>query len=113
MTRFLPISVVALVACSAAPVRPMPPPVVATPVETLPARPAVAPFEQPDLPQPVDLALAVTGTELRLHVLERHDTPVVELRWVLPGGRAHEQAGDRKSTRLNSSHITTRMPSSA
>jgi zinc protease len=41
-------------------------------------------------PELVQLPVTVTVGGLDLVAMERHDTPAVFLRWVLPGGRAHE-----------------------
>ena len=68
-----------------------------------PVRPSV---EGPIASQwPAEEALLVGGPELgkgvQVHVVQRHDSPAVFLRWIIPGGRALEMTGkDAKDGKL-------------
>src|SRR3546814_4127955 len=60
--------------------------------------PKVDTFPELDFP---DLQHATLANGSKLILAERHEIPVVQMRYLFDGGYASE---DRKSTRLNSSH---------
>src|SRR3712207_9269903 len=82
-------------------------------ISTLPLRDALPRcVGQPAGPGSIDVG-AITFPK-QLDTVARHvDGAREQGARVLVGGRARDGAGDRKSTRLNSSHAISRMPSSA
>jgi predicted Zn-dependent peptidase/transposase-like protein len=61
----------------------------------LPPPPPVVKLDRPALPGLASSTVVGRGGLMRLHIVERHDSPVVEVRWVLPGGRQVEEGGRR------------------
>ncbi len=82
------IAALAMLGCGAPPVvaPPKPPP---AEVDTWPARPMVTAPVQARFPTPTVVGIRKTeaGAGLTAVVAERHELPIVHLRWVIPGGR--------------------------